>query len=153
MDRSQVRRHCRTYVAAVGGSLVVLAAVGCSISLPFARNELGPALPENAGVEEVVRRVNANIERLQAWRSSDLRISGRSLPVHLTGHIAVAQPRNFRLTAGALGMTDEADFGSNAEWFWFWVRRGQPNYVFRRVMTTWSTPPRSRRPSPSNPIG
>ncbi len=62
-----------------------------------------------------------------------LRISGRSLPVHLTGHIAVAQPRNFRLTAGALGMTDEADFGSNAEWFWFWVRRGQPNYVFRRA--------------------
>jgi hypothetical protein len=131
MDRSQVRRHSRTYVAAAGGSLIVLAAVGCSISLPFARNELGPALPDNAGVEEVVRRVNANIERLQAWRSSDLRISGRSLPVHLTGHIAVEHPRNFRLTAGALGMTDEADFGSNAEWFWFWVRRGQPNYVFR----------------------
>lgn len=99
--------------------------------MPFARNDLGPALPENAGVEEVVRRVNANIERLQAWRSSDLRIAGRSLPVHLTGHIAVEGPRNFRLTAGALGMTDEADFGSNSEWFWFWVRRGQPNYVFR----------------------
>ena len=109
------------------------AAAGCSMSLPFARNDLGPALPENAGVEEVVQRVNANIEHLQAWRRRDLRISGRSLPVHLTGHIAVERPRNFRLTAGALGMTDEADFGSNADWFWFWVRRGQPNYVFRRA--------------------
>jgi hypothetical protein len=101
------------------------------MSVPFVRNELGPALPANAGVEEVVQRVNANIEHLQGWRSSDLRISGRSLPVHLTGHIAVERPRNFRLTAGALGMTEEADFGSNSEWFWFWVRRGQPNYVFR----------------------
>jgi len=132
MDRSQVHRRCRTSLAAACGCWVVLAAVGCTMSLPFARNnDLGPALPENAGVEEVVRRVNANIEHLQAWRSSDLRISGRSLPVHLTGHIAVEGPRNFRLTAGALGMTDEADFGSNSEWFWFWVRRGEPNYVFR----------------------
>jgi hypothetical protein len=132
MDRSQVHRPCRTSLAAACGCWVVLSAVGCSMSLPFARNnDLGPALPENAGVEEIVRRVNANIEHLQAWRSSDLRISGRSLPVHLTGHIAVEGPRNFRLTAGALGMTDEADFGSNSEWFWFWVRRGEPNYVFR----------------------
>jgi hypothetical protein len=51
--------------------------------------------------------------------------------VHLTGHIAVERPRNFRLTAGALGMTEEADFGSNTDWFWLWVRRSNPPYVYR----------------------
>ncbi len=131
MDRSQISRRRRTILAAQCASLAVLASVGCAISMPFAQNKYGAPLPENAGIEEVVQRVNANIERLQAWRSSDLRISGRSLPVHLTGHVAVERPRNFRLTAGALGMTDEADFGSNSEWFWFWVHRGQPPYVFQ----------------------
>jgi hypothetical protein len=130
MDRSQLTRRYRTMLAAIGG-LLALASAGCHISMPFAGNEYGSPLPENAGLEEVVHRVNTNIEHLQAWRSSDLRISGNSMPVHLTGHIAVERPRNFRLTAGALGMTDEADFGSNSQWFWFWVRRGNPPYVFR----------------------
>ncbi|HEV7999987.1 MAG TPA: hypothetical protein VGP63_08915 [Planctomycetaceae bacterium] len=130
MDRSQLTRFCRTLLAALGG-LLVLAAGGCAISMPFAAKEYGAPLSENAGLEEVVHRVNTNIEHLQAWRSSDLRISGKSMPVHLTGHIAVERPRNFRLTASALGMTDEADFGSNSQWFWFWVRRGNPPFVFR----------------------
>jgi hypothetical protein len=126
------RRRPPLIIAALGGSLLVLAAAGCSMSFPFTRNnEYGHPLPEHAGIEVVVQRVNANIEHLQAWRSSDLRITGRSLPVHLTGNIAVEGPRNFRLTAGALGMTEEADFGSNPDWFWFWIRRSQAPFVFR----------------------
>jgi hypothetical protein len=125
------RRRRPMIFAALGGSLLAVAVAGCSVSFPFTRNEYGSPLPENAGVEVVVQRVNANIERLQAWRSSDLRITGRSLPVHLAGNIAVERPRNFRLTAGALGMTEEADFGSNPEWFWFWIRRSQEPFVFR----------------------
>jgi hypothetical protein len=116
-------------------ALVLVAACGCSVSAPFTKNDFGQAMPANAPVEEVVRRVNANIERLQAWRSNDVRISGQSLPVHLGGHIAVEAPRNFRLTAGILGMDEEADFGSNNDWFWFWVKRGnangQPSYVYQ----------------------
>jgi hypothetical protein len=116
-------------------ALVLLAASGCPVSGPFTKNDFGQAMPANAPVEEVVRRVNANIERLQAWRSNDVRISGQSLPVHLSGHIAVEAPRNFRLTAGILGMDEEADFGSNSDWFWFWVKRGnangQPSYVYQ----------------------
>jgi hypothetical protein len=130
MDRTQLTGLCRTMLAAIG-LLLVLVAVGCQITMPFARNEYGSPLPENAGLEEVVQRVNTNIQHLQAWRSSDLRISGKSMPVHLTGHIAVERPRNFRLTASALGMSEEADFGSNSQWFWFWVRRGNPPFVFR----------------------
>jgi hypothetical protein len=116
-------------------AIALVAASGCSVSAPFTKNDFGPAMPVNAPVEEVVRRVNANIERLQAWRSNDVRISGQSLPVHLGGHIAVEAPRNFRLTAGILGMDEEADFGSNSDWFWFWVKRGnangQPSYVYQ----------------------
>jgi hypothetical protein len=96
---------------------------------------LGPSLPANASVEQVVQRVNTNVDRLWAWRSTDLRISGQSMPVHLGGTIAVERPRNFRLTAGILGMDEEADFGSNTDWFWFWVKRGhangQPSYVYQ----------------------
>ena len=126
------RRRPPLMIAALGGSLLAVAAAGCSMSFPFTRNnEYGHPLPEHAGVEVVVQRVNANIEHLQAWRSSDLHITGRSLPVHLTGNIAVEGPRNFRLTAGALGMTEEADFGSNPDWFWFWIRRSQAPFVFR----------------------
>src|SRR5262249_28414051 len=59
----------------------------------------------------------------------------QSLPVRLGGQIAVDRPRNFRLTAGILGMDQEADFGSNADWFWFWVKRasvnGEPSYVYQ----------------------
>ena len=43
-----------------------------------------------------MRRVNTNIDRLWAWRSNDVRISGQSLPMHLGGQIAVERPRNFR---------------------------------------------------------
>jgi hypothetical protein len=113
--------------------LAVVTAAGCPA--PFTRNDYGSPLPANASAEEVVRRVNRNIDSLWAWRSDDVRISGQSLPVHLGGQIAVERPRNFRLTAGILGMDEEADFGSNSDWFWFWVKRaaanGQPSYVYQ----------------------
>jgi hypothetical protein len=117
------------------GLLLLVTATGCAFQAQFTNNEFGSPLPANASVEDVVRRVNANIERLSAWRSNDVRISGQSLPVHLTGTISVERPRNFHLTAGILGMDEEADFGSNAEWFWFWVKRGsmngEPSYVYQ----------------------
>ena len=120
-----------TWVSALG----LLMMAGCTLPAAFTHNDIGPSLPANASVEEVVRRVNTNIERLQAWRSNDVRISGQSMPVHLGGQIAVEKTRNFRLTAGILGIDEEADFGSNSDWFWFWVKRGntngQPSYVYQ----------------------
>ncbi len=117
------------------GLLLLVSTTGCAFQAQFTHQDFGSPLPANASVEEVVRRVNANIERLSAWRSNDVRISGQSMPVHLGGQIAVERPRNFRLTAGILGMDEEADFGSNAELFWFWVKRGsmngQPSYVYQ----------------------
>src|ERR1700722_429172 len=134
MDRDSAREVSRLTTAprpetvlrclsAWSATLVLLTAAGCTIPAPFTRNDLGPSLPSNASAEEVVRRVNTNIDRLWAWRSNDVRISGPSMPVHLSGQIAVERPRNFRLTAGILGMDEEADFGSNTDSFWFWVKR------------------------------
>ncbi|HEV3006088.1 MAG TPA: hypothetical protein VGX78_16585, partial [Pirellulales bacterium] len=119
------------FVAALGS----LTAAGCPMPGTFAHDSFGPPLPTNASAEQIVARVNSNIERLTAWRSNDVGISGQSMPVHLGGQIAVERPRNFRLTAGILNMDEEADFGSNNQWFWFWVKRananGQPSYVYQ----------------------
>jgi hypothetical protein len=123
-------RRLRSVVLLWAVSLANLAACGCASTFSFGRNDFGPSLSKDAGVAQVVGRVNTNIERLQSWRSSDVQISGSRLPVRLAGQIAVERPRSFRLLATALGM-EEADFGSNAEWFWFWVKRNEPNYVFQ----------------------
>jgi hypothetical protein len=125
----------RSRLSVCSGLLLLVTASGCHFEAQFTHQDFGSPLPANASVDEVVRRVNANIERVSAWRSNDVRISGQSLPVHLTGTIAVERPRNFHLTAGILRMDEEADFGSNAEWFWFWVKHGsmngQPSYVYQ----------------------
>jgi hypothetical protein len=139
ISTSTASRRPRTAVRAFGSSsamLAVLMTAGCNIPAPFAHNnDFGSPLPANASVEEVVRRVNTNIERVHAWRSNDVRISGQSLPVHLGGQIAVEQPRNFRLIATVMSVDEEADFGSNNDWFWFWVKRGNanghPSYVYQ----------------------
>ena len=132
---STVAVRFRKVLCGLSAAIALLATAGCNIPAPFTQHEFGPSLPANASVEEVVRRVNTNIERLQAWRSNSVRISGESLPVHLAGQISVERPRNFHLTAGILGMDEEADFGSNTEWFWFWVKRasanGKPSYVYQ----------------------
>jgi hypothetical protein len=127
--------RCRKVLCGLSATLALLSMAGCTIPGAFTQHDFGRPLPANASVEEVVRRVNKNIERLQAWRSNSVRISGESLPVHLAGQISVERPRNFRLTAGILGMDEEADFGSNTDWFWFWVKRasanGKPSYVYQ----------------------
>ena len=46
----------------------------------------------------------------------------------LSANIAVARPRQFRLRATLLG-ANEVDLGSNAERFWFWIRRSEQPYV------------------------
>jgi len=104
---------------------------GCSFTFPFSRQQdFGPALSHNAPLAEIVGRVNDNIARTHSWRSTDVQISGRDLPIKLGAVVAVEHPRNFRLTARSL-TSEEADFGSNDEWFWFWMKRSEPRCVFQ----------------------
>ena len=88
-------------------------------------------LAENATAGEIIAHINANADRLYSWRSTSARIRARAeggLPVTLSANIAIARPRQFRLRASQLG-SNEVDLGSNAERFWFWVRRSEQPYV------------------------
>jgi len=116
--------------------VVVLMISGChwpqlvKPSNPFAK--AAPCvLSSEATKEEIVAHLNANASRLTAWRSTKVGIHLKqkgSIPVDLTAQMAVEGPRNFRLRASSL-LGEEADFGSNQERFWFWIRRSPQPYV------------------------
>ena len=88
-------------------------------------------LSEDATSTEIIAHINANADRLYSWRSTSASIRARAeggLPVTLSANIAIARPRQFRLRASLLG-ANEVDLGSNAERFWFWIRRSEQPYV------------------------
>jgi hypothetical protein len=103
---------------------------GCpSASWVRGGNDLGPPLPANASTAELVGRLNANTNRLYAWRSTDVQISGKGIPVKLSAQLAVEAPRNFRLRVSSPFGREEADLGSNPERFWFWMSRSDTKQV------------------------
>jgi hypothetical protein len=112
-------------------AVAALALPGCHYSFPFLRqNQFGPALPHDATQAEIIGRVNENIAKIHSWRSDNVHISGGTMmPIRVGAQIAVEAPRNFRLNAGTT-FGEEADFGSNDEQFWFWVKRSEMPYVF-----------------------
>ena len=77
-------------------------------------------LEAEAPMSEIVAHLNANISRVDAWQSTELSItaSKNGIPLMMSGNIAVASPRNFRLSAGLLGSTG-VDIGSNNDQLWF----------------------------------
>jgi hypothetical protein len=82
----------------------------------------------------LIEHLNRNIRGLHSWSCTDATITTRPskyLPVNLTlsAQVAVERDKNFRLRARS-PFGDEADFGSNQERFWFWMRRNKPPYVF-----------------------
>lgn len=85
-------------------------------------------LPPEMTKADVIGHLNQNANRLHSWRSTDVQISTAGMPIKLSAVIAVQQPRNFRLRA-RLVTGNEADFGSNPERFWFWMRRSPDKYV------------------------
>jgi hypothetical protein len=81
----------------------------------------------------LIEHLNANSRQLHAWKCTNAKIAvrppGMPITLNLSAYVAVERDQNFRLRA-ALFNSDEADFGSNAERFWFWIRRSEPSYVF-----------------------
>ncbi|MGH7127554.1 MAG: hypothetical protein ACREIV_03230, partial [Planctomycetaceae bacterium] len=93
---------------------------------------VGPPVQAGVSKEELIARLNTNITKVYSWRSTNVDIHARGplgLPVKLDAQIAVEAPRNFRLRARSFA-GDEADFGSNSERFWFWIRHTRPKRVF-----------------------
>jgi len=98
---------------------------GCVWNYPWVRREPETRLSINPTKAELVGYLNANIERIQTWRSTNVRIMAKGpgvLSIPLSGTISVENPKKFRLTVESFGVR-EADLGSNSNRFWFWMRR------------------------------
>lgn len=113
----------RGFLRAMGG-LAVSQLTGCAAwrmgRLGRPKSELSPDLP----MSDLVTHLNSNIDQIQAWTCNSVGISfegGRMMMPSVSAKMTVERPRNFRLTAEALGR-DVVDLGSNQERFWFWVK-------------------------------
>lgn len=128
-----IPRRTPIYVASLlaAAGWLPLALSGCNITIPgVTRVEPTPcALPADATKEEIIQFLNNNTSKVKSWRSNNVTISIGGLPFKPKAYIAVEAPRRFRLKAKSL-MGDEADFGSNDERFWFWMRRAKPKHVY-----------------------
>lgn len=100
---------------------------GCN-SLIGQRNQYGPP-PAGASKSEIFRHLNGNISKIYAWRSTSVTIQMSGMPMRLSGQVAVESPRNFRMMVRS-PIGNEADFGSNPERFWFWVRLSDQKHIF-----------------------
>lgn len=93
-------------------------------------------LSPDVSQDELVDHLNRNVTQLIAWRSTNVDIQAHGVPVRLSAILAVESPRNFRLVAKTIS-GNEADFGSNTERFWFWMRRSEPKHVFTALHDEW----------------
>ncbi len=111
------------------------AASGCA----WGRNWFGgrPAVPaqcviaEDATAQQIVVHLNENTHKLRGWRTTRAKIAtrGNMLVPQVDATVVVESPRNFRLVAANPMGGKEVDLGSNAEQFWFWVRRNEDKQV------------------------
>lgn len=80
---------------------------------------------------ELFEHLNNNVMSLHSWRSSSVGIQLKQPglpPFSLHANMAVEAPNRFRLQASMLGR-EAADFGSNDERFWFWIKESPEPYV------------------------
>ncbi|MEX0717489.1 MAG: hypothetical protein WD066_12930 [Planctomycetaceae bacterium] len=109
---------------------LLLTVNGCAFN-PFGPGQAAAPVPppREADQWQLVTHVNSNARRIAAWRCNDATISAKGMPARLDAKIAVESPQRFRLVASSFA-GNEADFGSNDERFWFWMRRGEAKNVF-----------------------
>lgn len=96
-------------------------------AMTWRRDPLAPkscTLPQNPTVAEIVAHVNANVDKIQAWKCDSVRINAAGVPVPLDGHLYVEREHRLRLEVASV-MGPEVDFGSNDELFWIWSRRAE----------------------------
>jgi hypothetical protein len=105
---------------------------GCAVIKPKHDDGAGNSRPPRGQVEEqrppteadLVRYLNKEARGMQSIYVDDLFIDaaaqGRKAP-GVPGWMVCDKPRNFRLKGQLLG-SEQFDFGSNSERFWFWVK-------------------------------
>lgn len=129
------RRDRGRQIAVVLTALLILGLLpGCAWSRfsmrpdPTAFNPRMPCkLPENPTVEDVTFVVNQNVDRLESWRASKVKLRANHMPMALEADLAVQRDRHLRMVVRhALGGGDQLDLGCNQEIFWFWARQAKP---------------------------
>ncbi len=128
------RRPLRTPVNLLVLCLASVCLPGCVFDKFFAPETGIKPIEQPLSQQALIEHLNQNIRDLHSWSCTDASISTRPskyLPMKLTlsAQVAVEREKNFRLRARS-PFGDEADFGSNNERFWFWMRRNKPSYVF-----------------------
>lgn len=80
---------------------------------------------------EMVNLLNRNSQQINSLESDfvDITVTQNGQPFGLKGRLAYQKDRNFRMTASAIAST-EADLGSNANEFWFYMKRNDPPDLF-----------------------
>lgn len=125
-------------VRTLSGTVCLLLALqcvttGCAGMRSFAfRQEPGPfgpktpcCLSKTPSAAEVVAHLNENVDRIDGWRASSVRIRAQSVPIPLSGNLVVERDQRMRLEVTSVA-GKEVDLGSNDELFWLWMRpRGQ----------------------------
>jgi hypothetical protein len=124
----------RSIIRMICLGLLILAATGCeSTRWNFLKREPGNDVAAKPGaaptVANLVAYLNENAKRVNSVRFDDLSVDVttnvgtiNAQTFGLGGVLFAEKPRNFRLKASVIGK-DEADIGSNAQEFWFWIAR------------------------------
>jgi hypothetical protein len=122
------KHHARFWLLIVAG-LFAVSGASCPRMSWLGAPALPPKLPPSPTLTQVIDVVNANHGRIQSLYSNQAAISGQGFG-SLRTTVAFQRQRNFRLSAGT-GLTGtELDVGSNDQYFWFWVKRGDPPAMY-----------------------
>ena len=115
--------------------LLLIGALGCSADggrINLLRSS-GPTHPTVAAAdvskEDLVTYLNNVSKAIPGIQSDDIGLTcytGGPVGLPVSGKLRAQGPRNFRMTAYALG-DQEVDLGSNNQEFWYWIRRAEPN--------------------------
>lgn len=91
-------------------------------------HHVDPVLSNTLSCEELVDYLNSQNHGLHSWKCMNTQVNvsmpGVPLPQKLSGALACSAPASFRLTAENL--IAMADFGSNDELCWAYVKPGEP---------------------------
>ncbi len=104
--------------------LIACGAGGCQLAGPFQQTSSPPipiAFQTTPTANELIETLNANTQEVRQL-SSDVRVRITGAPP-LSGTLIVDKPRNLRMKAGLIGMTEMGfDVGSNDSEFWLWTK-------------------------------